>query len=556
MGDEADGDLKNLSTDILPTLPTHGGIFPQSRYNYFVTPPQADLYDLRAQWELARRRLARRKLIYFTLATYPLYEVNWHHELIAAALEDVEAGRTDRLMIFTAPRHGKSELVSVRFPAWYLGRNPRNEIISTSYNEDLAVDFGGKTRDILLSDEWVKIFPAVGISGSAYAKGKWGVEILTEIGPYGGYRAAGVGGTISGRGADVLIIDDPIKNIEEAESQLQRDKVWDWYKSTAYTRLEKGGAVILVLTRWHKDDLAGRLLQSQEQEGDKWRIIDLPAIARQNEIHRNEGEALWPGKYDIAALARIKEAIGSRFWQALYQQQPTFEEGNIFKSKWWQYADTMIGMPWVTLHSYDTAWEDTDNAKYTCCQHWTRTDHGYYIKSSRRRKIQYPEIKQWMLELYLLERPDGILLERKASGIAAIQELQRGVELDQYPELTEKMKNVYGIEIKPRTIVNLPIIPWPREGEAMGSKLVRALSQAPVVEAGLVHIMGHPGETWVDEFVQECADFPNGMYNDQVDAAGQAIDYIKDGAGIGVAMAMGGVSFGVGVSSYLGGNTE
>jgi predicted phage terminase large subunit-like protein len=241
-----------------------------------------------------------------------------HHRLIAEKLEAVERGEIDRLMIFMPPRHGKSELASKRFPAWCLGRNPKRQIIAASYNSDLASDFGRNVRNIVAEPEFGQVFKNVGLAPDSQAANRMNTN-------HGGtYVAAGVGTAVTGRGADIALIDDPFKDREEADSERRRDVVWDWYRSTLFTRLMPGGAVVVILTRWHEDDLAGRLL---EAEGDQWTVLSMPAI-------NTDGEALWPEWYDVDALARIKATIGQREWSALYQQQPQPDEGTFFQRDW------------------------------------------------------------------------------------------------------------------------------------------------------------------------------------------------------------------------------
>ncbi len=277
---------------------------------------------------MAKAREARHSLLAFTEYTNPLYQRAQHHAQIAAKLEAVERGEIDRLMIFMPPRHGKSELASKRFPAWCLGRNPMRQIIAASYNSDLANDFGRNVRNIVGEPEFGQIFPGVGLSPDSAAANR----MNTNRG--GAYVAAGVGTAVTGRGADIALIDDPFKDREEADSERRREVVWDWYRSTLFTRLMPGGAIVLIQTRWHEDDLAGRLL---EQEGDQWTVLDLPAI---NEA----GEALWPEWYDIPTLERIKATIGQREWSALYQQKPQPDEGSFFKRgyfKEWQHLPSL-----------------------------------------------------------------------------------------------------------------------------------------------------------------------------------------------------------------------
>lgn len=263
-------------------------------------------------------RKARDSLLAFTEFTNPIYARAQHHAQIADALEEVERGENDRLMIFMPPRHGKSELASKRFPAWCLGRDPRRQIIAASYNSDLADDFGRNVRNIVAQPEFGQVFPKVTLAPDSKAAGRMNTN-------YGGaYVAAGVGTAVTGRGAHIALIDDPFKDRAEADSERRRELVWDWYRSTLYTRLMPGGAIVLIQTRWHEDDLAGRIL---EQEGDQWKVLELPAL---NEA----GEALWPEWYPVEALDRIRKAIGAREWSALYQQKPQPDDGTYFRREW------------------------------------------------------------------------------------------------------------------------------------------------------------------------------------------------------------------------------
>lgn len=269
---------------------------------------------------MAQARLARRSLLSFTEYTNPIYESATHHALIASRLEAVERGEIDRLMIFMPPRHGKSELASKRFPAWCLGREPKRQIIAASYNSDLANDFGRNVRNIVAEPEFGQVFPSVSLAPDSQAANRMNTNHK------GAYVAAGVDTAITGRGAHIALIDDPFKDREEADSERRRELVWDWYRSTLYTRLMPGGAVVLIQTRWHEDDLAGRLL---EHEGDQWEVLELPAI--------NEDEqALWPEWYSLEALERIKATVGPREWSALYQQKPQPDEGTFFKREYFQ----------------------------------------------------------------------------------------------------------------------------------------------------------------------------------------------------------------------------
>ena len=277
--------------------------------------------------ELLTRRKARLGLLEFAKYTNPSYEDAPHHRIIVDKLEAVERGDIKRLMITMPPRHGKSELASRRFPAWYLGRNADKQIIAASYNSDLASDFGREVRNIVHSPEFSVLFETA-LAQDSKAANRW----HTDKG--GMYVAAGVGTAITGRGADVLLIDDPFKDRQEADSEVTRNRVWDWYTSTAYTRLMPGGAVILINTRWHDDDLSGRLLAEQGNGGDQWELLSLPAIG-------TDGAALWPAWYPLERLEQIKSVLPARDWNSLYQQNPIPDDGDYFKSAWFAEYDDL-----------------------------------------------------------------------------------------------------------------------------------------------------------------------------------------------------------------------
>jgi predicted phage terminase large subunit-like protein len=282
--------------------------------------------------ESQKRQAAQASLIAFTELTLRKYRPAAHHRQIAQHLEAVERGEIDRLMIFMPPRHGKSELASRRFPAWYLGRHPEREIISAGYGERFAEEFGREVRNIVSGHDFRRAFPGMVLAADSQAAGRW----HTHAG--GAYRAAGVGSGITGRGANLFVIDDPIKGHEEAESQVIRDKVWQWYLSDVYTRLEDPHAVVIIQTRWHWDDLAGRLLNEESSGGDHWTVLEIPAI-------NAKGEALWPydedgrRRFPLERLERIRGVVGPRNWSSLYQQKPTPDEGGYFERKWFRYYD-------------------------------------------------------------------------------------------------------------------------------------------------------------------------------------------------------------------------
>lgn len=280
---------------------------------------------------------ARKDLITYCQVIDPSYRANWHHELIAEKLMAVERGDIRRLMIFSPPRHGKSRLITEIFPTWYLGKNTSGEVITASNTEDLAKDFGRKAREIIKEPVYKAIF-GLSLRADEKGSGKW----KTEKG--GSYTSVGIGGTITGRGASLAIIDDPIKNAEDAQSILFRNKQWDWYRSVLYTRLMnregKQGAIVIVLTRWHNDDLAGRLLeQMAEGTGDNWEVLTLPAIAEEDEEFRKSGEALWEQEFPLKRLNDTKRIVGPYVWNSLYQQKPISSENQLFVDSWFKYRD-------------------------------------------------------------------------------------------------------------------------------------------------------------------------------------------------------------------------
>ena len=263
---------------------------------------------------------ARKTLLQYAKHIYPGYKDPAHIQLIAKNLEMLEKNEINRLAVFMPPRHGKSMLCSEFFPAWYLGNNPNEFVIQSTYAQELADDFGRKVRNQIVSPDFNSVFPQVGLrSDSTSAK-----RFHTMQG--GTYSAVGAGGAITGRGAHLLIIDDPIKGREDAESEVQRKNLIEWYKSVAYTRLQPGGKIIIIQTRWHQDDLAGHILNESKED---WKILDLPAID-------SKGNALWPEAYSKKDLEKIRSTVGERVWSALYQQQPAADEGSIIKRDWWK----------------------------------------------------------------------------------------------------------------------------------------------------------------------------------------------------------------------------
>src|SRR6516165_9597165 len=268
----------------------------------------------------ATRRASARSLIDFSCYTYPRYEPAGLHRQIAEQLERVERGEIDRLMLLVPPRHGKSELASRRFPAWYLGRHPEQHFISASASFALAEDFGRDVRNLMKSEEYAQVFD-VQLAEDSQARGRWN----TQAG--GSYFAVGVGGALYGRGAHIALIDDPFSSMADARSEPIRRELHAWYTGTLYNRLERNGAIVIIGHRTHQDDLQGRLLAQQAAGGDRWTVVELKALD-------DKGQALWPEKYDVDALQRIKQNTSAADWSALYNQSPIAEEGQYFREDW------------------------------------------------------------------------------------------------------------------------------------------------------------------------------------------------------------------------------
>ena len=314
--------------------------------------------------KVAQQR-AREHLIDFEILTNPKYKPNWHHEEIAKVLETIEDGSFQAsgkkiLILEVPPRHGKSQQATIDFPSWYIGKHPDDEVITSSYNSELAQIFGGKAKDLIESIEYKGIFPNITLRNDENSKAKW----RTEIG--GSYSAVGIGGSITGRGAKIFIIDDPLKNSEDARSIVIRNKQWEWFTSVAYTRLEPNGVIILILTRWHLDDLAGKIL-SHPELSKVTQVICFPAVAVTDEPFRNKGEALWKDKYSLQDLEQIKNAIGPYDWSSLYQQNPILTENQEFKQEWFKYR-TREEVEKLETRNYltiDTALSDKESSDYT-----------------------------------------------------------------------------------------------------------------------------------------------------------------------------------------------
>jgi predicted phage terminase large subunit-like protein len=392
-------------------------------------------------------------------------------------------------MIFLPPRHGKSLITSAIFPAWYLGRHPDRHVIFATYGQELSDDFGRRVRNFIIDPIHQAIFPDCRFSEDSTAAHRFN----TVKG--GAYYAVGRGGPITGRGAHLLLIDDPIKDRDEANSGTIRKSLHEWFASVIYPRLMPRGAIIIIQTRWHEDDLAGWLLRDHPDEN--WDVLTLPAIAERNEGFRREGEALWPNQYPLESLTRIRERIGGANWVALYQQHPAAAEGAIFKRNWWQFFAPTLVIPFSrVVQSWDTAFKQGAENDFSVCTTWGVAENGYYLLHLWRDRVEFPELKRVLASLADQWKPNAILIEDKASGQSLIQELKRSTAL--------------------------PLIPVRVDSD----KQTRAQAITPMIEAGKIFLP--ESAPWVSDFIEEMACFPNGMYDDVVDATTQALNYLRE----------------------------
>lgn len=453
--------------------------------------------------EEARRELARRTMGDFVLYVDDNYRMNWHHRLLCDYLDKLACKEIRRLMVFMPPRHGKSELVSRKFPAYLLGRNPDTSIISCSYSADLASRMNRDVQRLIDSERYLELFPGTQLSNqhtrrfyeTRYTRNNNMFEVVDKKGTY---RSSGVGGGITGMGGEYIIIDDPVKNREDADSATMREKVYDWYTSTLYTRLEKDGCILLTLTRWHEDDLAGKLLKAAQEGADQWTILELPAVCeyppKPYDV-RQEGEALWKWKYDEEALEKMKVTVGSRDWAALYQQHPTPGEGGTFKREWWNYYKVLPDGLYDFVQSWDCTFKDAQSSDYVVGQVWARKGSSRYLLDQVRGRMSFTETLYAIRSLSAKwTQAVRKLVEDKANGTAVIDVLR---------------KEIPGL---------IPV-------EPEGGKIVRANAVTAVAEAGNIYLPDPSIAPWVHDFVEEHTAFPNGANDDQVDAQTQANTY-------------------------------
>jgi len=459
--------------------------------------------------ECSEMSLARRSLLYFTLTTKPDYEVNWHHRIMCNTLDiflDPNSG-LDRLIIQSPPRSGKSELTSRRFPAYALGKYPDMEIVLASYASPLAQRMNRDVQRIIDDDVYRKIFPNTKLSGinvKTDSHSNWirTADLFEVVDHSGSFKSTGVGGGLTGVGADVAIVDDPIKDMKEAMSKTVKDSLFEWYQSVFYTRLSKHGKILIMSTRWSEDDLAGRLLDlaRSDKDADQWKVLSFPMVQERNEYTheldpREDGEVLWPNKFPPKKVKSIKISAGTKVWAALFQQRPAPSEGNLVNREWWRFYHVMPELSFFDYisMSWDFTFKGTSKSDFVVGQVWGRKGANCYLLDQVRDKMEFTETLQAIRTLHAKwPKVREIIVEEAANGAAIINVLKKSIR---------------------------GIIPYkPRE-----SKEARASSVSPQIEAGNIYLPDPKLAHWVHDYIEEWAIFPNGTNDDQVDTTTQML---------------------------------
>ncbi|MDR1688324.1 MAG: phage terminase large subunit [Clostridiales bacterium] len=461
----------------------------------------------RVNEHLLAQTLARQHLVEFAEYTDANYTTNWHHRVLCEKLDKLVAKKIKRLMVFMPPRHGKSELVSRKLPAFIFGRNPDASIMATSYSADLAQRMSRDVQRIIDSPKYGELFPETSLYGKnirTVANGSYlrNSDIFEIVGYKGSYRGAGVGGGITGMGGDYIIVDDPVKNREDVNSLVMRDKLWDWYTSTLYTRREKDAAILITLTRWHEDDLAGRLLELAQKEpnADQWEVLMFPAMCEEERKHpediREDGMALWPDKYTYAELVSTKATVGIYDWSALYQQRPQPAGGTIFQREWMnkEYEELPAGA--TLIQTWDLPFKDSEASAKCAGIIMARKGAEIFFVDVVNDKMSFTTSVTAIRSMTAKHpKARAKVVEDKANGPAIINYLQKEI-----PGM---------IAFNPK-----------------GSKEDRALSVAPYFEAGNVYFPKYA--PWKADLISDLIRFPTGVYKDTVDASVQGILYLMD----------------------------
>jgi predicted phage terminase large subunit-like protein len=457
------------------------------------------LAELEKLQELKVKKLAHSKFLAFVKQVWPTFISGRHHAKMAAAFERVASGECKRLIINMPPRHTKSEFASYLLPAWFLGKFPHKKVIQTSHTAELAVGFGRKVRNLVDQEIYTKIFPGVGLQADSKAAGRW----ATNAG--GDYFAIGVGGAVTGKGADLLIIDDPHSEQEAALAEINPDiydKTYEWYTSGPRQRLQPGGAIVIVMTRWSKRDLTGQVIKAEAQRGGEgWEVIEFPAILP-------SGTPLWPEFWSQSELEALRNELPNAKWQAQYQQNPVSESSALVKREWWQtweeedppYCDFI-------LQAWDTAFEKNNRADYSACTTWGvfyqddpdtgKTETNIILLDAFRDRMEFPALKKKVLEQMEEFEPDSVIIEKKASGAPLIYELR-----------------AMGIPVQEFT---------PVRGN---DKISRLNAVSDLFASGKVWA---PPTQWAEEVIDEVASFPAGEHDDYVDSVSLALIRFRKG---------------------------
>ena len=461
---------------------------------------ETDLRVLEAQLikleKLKQKELAQEKFIKFVERVWPTFISGRHHKIMASAFERVAAGELKRLIINMPPRHTKSEFASYLLPSWFLGKFPHKKVIQTSHTAELAVGFGRKVRNLVDSEVYNSIFPDLSLQADSKAAGRWN----TSKG--GDYFAIGVGGAVTGKGADLLIIDDPHSEQEAALAAVNPDiydKVYEWYTSGPRQRLQPGGAIVIVMTRWAQRDLTGQVLKNAALRGETdWEVIEFPAIMP-------SGKPLWPEFWSLEELEALHEELPNAKWQAQYQQNPVGNESAIVKRDWWKiWEGERPPKCEYILQTWDTAFEKHQRADFSAGTTWgvfyNEEDNdapNIILLNTYKKRVEFPELKRDVLAEYKEWEPDGLLIEKKASGAPLIYDLR-----------------AMGIPVQEYT---------PSKGQ---DKIARLNSVSDIIASGKVWV---PQTRWAEELMDEVAAFPSGEHDDLVDATTLALMRFRQG---------------------------
>jgi len=456
--------------------------------------------------ELKNRKEAREKFLPFVKRVWPSFISGRHHARMANAFERVANGSLKRLIICMPPRHTKSEFGSFLLPAWFLGNFPNKKVIQASHTAELAVGFGRKVRNLVDSPVYADVFPDLHLQADSKAAGRW------DTSQGGNYFAIGVSGAVTGKGADVLIIDDPHSEQEAALAEVNPeiyDKTYEWFTSGPRQRLQPGGAIVIIMTRWSKRDLVGRVLEAASQRGgEDWEVVEFPAILP-------SGAPLWPEFWPLKELLALKEELPNSKWMAQYQQNPTSESSAIIKREWWkQWPHKEPPECEFTLMSWDTAFEKSQRSDYSALTTWgvfykADDDTGamqanIILLNAYRERMEFPRLKQKAIQEYKEWEPDSVIIEKKASGAPLIYEMR-----------------AMGIPVQEFT---------PTKGN---DKISRLNAVSDIFASGRVWA---PNTSWAEEVIEEVASFPAGSHDDYVDSVSMAIMRFRKGGYVGATL--------------------